>query len=49
MIGQVDDLKSYTYLDRFAVKGVTYIYTIKAVDGKTMSSYYSGISCKDIY
>ncbi len=49
MIGKVTDLKSSAYLDRFAVKGVTYTYTVRAVDGTEMSSYYSGISCKDLY
>ncbi len=55
MIGKITDLKSNTYLDRSAVKGVTYTYTVRAVDTLTavadtdMSSYYSGISCKDLY
>ncbi len=48
-IGKITDLKSSAYLDRSAVKGVTYKYTVRAVSGNSISSYYSGISCKDIY
>ncbi len=55
MIGKVNDVKSTTYLDKSAVKGVTYTYTVRAVDGLTagegvdMSSFYAGVSCKDLY
>ena len=55
MIGKIVDLDSSAYLDRFAVKGVTYTYTVRAVDSLTasadadMSAYNSGISCKDLY
>ena len=55
MIGKITDLKSSAYLDRSAVKGVTYTYTVRAVDTLTavedtdMSAYESGISCKDLY
>lgn len=55
MIGKITDLKSSAYLDRSAAKGVTYTYTVRAVDTLTavadtdMSSYESGISCKDLY
>lgn len=56
MIGKITDIKSSTYLDRSAVKGVTYTYTVRAVDTLTavkdtdMSSYSSaGVTCKDLY
>ncbi|MBR5441913.1 MAG: hypothetical protein IKV44_03080 [Clostridia bacterium] len=55
MIGKVTNLNSSAYLDRSAVKGVTYTYTVRAVDSLTagadtdMSGFYSGISCKDLY
>ncbi len=50
MIGKVTDMKSTAYLDKSAKKGVTYTYTIRAVKGSDMSSYYpAGVSCKDLY
>lgn len=55
MIGKVNDVKSTTYLDKSAVKGVTYTYTVRAVDGLTagagvdMSAFNTGVSCKDLY
>lgn len=41
--------KTVTYVDKTAKKGVTYIYTAKAIDGKSISAYSSTISCKDKY
>ncbi len=38
-----------TYVDKTAKKGVTYTYTAKAIDGKSISAYSSTISCKDKY
>ncbi len=38
-----------TYVDKTAKKGVTYTYTAKAFDGKSISAYSSTISCKDKY
>ena len=39
-----------TYLDKTAKKGVTYTYTVRAVNGKYISSYNSkGITIKDKY
>lgn len=50
MIGKITDLKSSAYLDRSAVKGVSYTYTVRAVNGADMSSYSSaGVTCKDLY
>lgn len=55
MIGKINDLKSTTYLDASAKKGVTYTYTVRAVDGLTagegvdMSAFDAGVSCKELY
>ncbi|MBO5065591.1 MAG: hypothetical protein J6D06_05685 [Clostridia bacterium] len=48
-IAVVNGVNNTAYLDRSAVKGVTYTYTVKAVCGSYISSYYSTISCKDKY
>lgn len=47
---KVATVKSNTYLDKSAKKGVTYQYTVKAYYG-TSTSYYNtkGIACKDRY
>lgn len=37
------------YTDKTAKKGVTYTYTVTALNGSYKSSYYSGIKCKDKY
>ncbi len=46
-IATVKGVNSVSYLDKTAKKGTTYTYTVRAVYGTTLSSYYSGISCKD--
>ncbi len=38
-----------SYTDKTAKKGKTYTYTVKAFDGKTASSFYSGLKIKDRY
>ncbi len=48
-IAVVKGVNSASYLDKTARKGTTYTYTVRAVYGNTLSSYYSGISCKDKY
>lgn len=48
-IAVVKGVNGLSYLDKTAKKGVTYTYTVRAVYGNTLSSYYSGISCKDKY
>ncbi len=48
-IAVVKGVNSASYLDKTAKKGTTYTYTVRAVYGNTLSSYYSGISCKDKY
>lgn len=49
LIGKVNNTRSTAYLDKSAVKGVTYTYTVRAVANNSISSFYSGISCKDKY
>ena len=49
-IATVTGKNKTTYLDKTAKKGVTYIYTVRAVNGKYISSYNSkGITIKDKY
>ncbi len=48
-IAVVKGVNNLGYLDKTAKKGTTYTYTVRAVYGNTLSSYYSGISCKDKY
>ncbi len=48
-IAVVKGVNGLSYLDKTAKKGTTYTYTVRAVYGNTLSSYYSGISCKDKY
>lgn len=48
-IAVVNGVNNTAYLDRSAVKGVTYTYTVRAVCGSYISSFYSTISCKDRY
>ena len=48
-VGVVSGVNNLSYLDKTAKKGTTYTYTVRAVYGSTLSSYYSGISCKDRY
>ena len=44
-IAAVGGTNNTTYLDKDAKTGVTYIYTIRACYGYTLSSYDSGITC----
>lgn len=37
------------YVDKTAVKGKTYVYTVKAVNGSYSSTYNSGLVCKAVY
>ena len=46
-VAAVGGTNSTTYIDKSAVKGTTYTYTVRAVYGATTSSYNSGISCYD--
>ncbi len=49
-IGTASGNKTLSYVDKTARKGVTYTYTVKAVNGKAKSSYNSkGLSVKDKY
>ena len=49
-IATVTEKNKTTYLDKTAKKGVTYTYTVRAVNGKYISSYNSkGITIKDKY
>ncbi len=49
-IGTINNTKSHTYLDVTAEKGVKYTYTVRAFDGKSISSYNAkGIVCTDKY
>ena len=40
-IGKVTGVNNVTYLDKTAVKGVTYTYTVRAVQGSAISSFNS--------
>lgn len=48
-LATVKGASSVTYLDKTAQKGVTYTYTVKALNGKILSAYSSTINCKDKY
>ncbi len=48
-LATVKGVNNVTYVDKTAKKGVTYIYTARAVDGKHISAYSSTVSCKDKY
>lgn len=48
-VGIVNGINNTAYLDRSAARGVTYTYTVRAVCGSYISSFYSTISCKDRY
>ena len=49
-IATVTGNKKTTYLDKTAKKGVTYTYTVRAVNGKYKSLYNSkGLTVKDKY
>lgn len=48
-LGSTGGTNSTTYVDKTAVKGVTYTYTVRACSGKTLSYFNSGITCKDLY
>ncbi len=49
-VGTVNDGTTSTFIDKTAKKGVTYIYTVRAYNGSTRSSYYSsGIKVKVVY
>ena len=48
-IGAIDGANSSAFVDTTAKKGTTYTYTVKAVYGKTMSAYNSGVNCYTKY
>ena len=48
-VAAVGGTNTTSYLDKSAVKGTTYTYTVRAVYGSTTSAYNSGISCYDKY
>ena len=48
-LGSTGGTNNTTYVDKTAVKGVTYTYTVRACYGKTVSYFNSGITCKDLY
>lgn len=48
-LGYVNGTSNTSYLDKTAVKGVTYTYTVRARYGNILSYFNSGISCKDLY
>ena len=49
-VATLKGVSNTTYTDKTAKKGTTYIYTVKAYCGSTMSSYdSSGISCRAKY
>ncbi len=49
-VGNVKSGTTATFTDKTAKKGVTYIYTVRAYNGSTRSSYYSsGIKVKVVY
>jgi fibronectin type 3 domain-containing protein len=45
----VKGMDNVTYVDKTAKKGVTYVYTARAVCSNHISAYSSTISCKDKY
>lgn len=48
-IATVKSGSTASYLDKTAKKGTTYTYTVRAYSGSYVSSYKTGISCKDKY
>lgn len=50
LVGNVKNGATATFTDKTAKKGATYIYTVRAYNGSTRSSYYSsGIKVKVVY
>ena len=50
LVGNVKSGTTGTFTDKTAKKGATYIYTVRAYNGSTLSSYYSsGIKVKVVY
>lgn len=50
LVGNVKSGTTGTFTDKTAKKGATYIYTVRAYNGSTRSSYYSsGIKVKVVY
>lgn len=45
-VGTCYGTNSTSFVDKSAVKGTTYTYTVRAVYGKTLSYFDSGIKCK---
>lgn len=45
-VGTCYGVNTTTFVDKSAVKGTTYTYTVRAVCGKAVSYFNSGISCK---
>ena len=45
-VGTCYGTKTTAFLDKTAAKGTTYTYTVRAVYGKTLSYFDSGIKCK---
>lgn len=48
-IATIKSGSTVSYLDKTAKKGKTYTYTVRAYNGSYISSYKTGISCKDKY
>ena len=48
-VGTVKGTNNVTFLDKTAVKGTTYTYTVRACYGTTKSYFNSGIKCYDKY
>ncbi len=49
-VGTVNGQSKDSFVDKTAKKGVTYTYTVKAFNGKTVSSYNkTGLTVKDVY
>lgn len=49
-VGKTNGYKSNSFIDKTAKKGQTYIYTVRAYNGKYISSFYSNTkSIKDVY
>jgi fibronectin type 3 domain-containing protein len=49
LVGTVRDGKTNTYVDKTAEKGATYIYTVRAYNGSTRSSFLSSNTVKVVY
>ena len=48
-IGTVNGANALTYVDKTAVKGTTYTYTVRAYYGNYRSWFQSGLKCTDKY